>query len=1002
MGVMNSKPYIVFILLLLLITPVSYGQEKTVAGTVTDQDNLPLPGVNVLVEGTTSGTQTDFDGNYSISASEGQTLVFSYLGQRTVDIAVGASNTLNVQMEEDASQLDEVIVVGYGSQSKRTVTDNIATISSDQLNDIPTPSLQSALTGKAAGVRITQINGKVEGGIKVRVRGVSTISSSQEPLYVIDGIPITNADESTNDSPINPLVSINPNDIESIQILKDASSAAIYGARGTNGVVLITTKSGKDGKTKVSLNTSYGWSQATNKRDWLNASQYKELFLESGLNGGLTEEDIQDQFDFYANGQNNVDTDWQDLALVDGSVQDLGVSASGGNAKTRFFLSTGYNKTDGIVRGNTLERYSLRANIDHDISDKFKTGVNASISKTKIDRISNDNAFATPLQAIAQSPLTPAYLEDGVTPNNETTEYYNFLTEQFNGNFQVNIWRVIANTFLQYQIIPSLNFRTEVGYDLTSQVSDRFSGSLTESASVGGQGTADAVNTEKYVLTNYFSYNKTFGETVNLDGTLGMSFEESRRRAQTVTGQGFPSDDLQTVVSAAEITAGGSSRTAFNFLSYFGRATLSIADKYLLKGSIRYDGSSRFGVDNRYGIFPAASAGWIVSEEEFLAESSTLSLLKLRGSWGITGNAGIDNFASLGLFQGSSYRQVAGLAPTQLANPEIKWERTTQVDAGIDFGFLNNKITGEVDYYVKTTKDLLLDEPIPGTTGFATLTRNVGELENKGFEFVLSTKNITTEDLQWSTSLNLSTLDNTINSLPGGDIITGQNIVREGETLSSFYVVEYAGADPDNGDALFVLNTENEDGSLNKETTNSFGEAQRVIAGSPFPDFIAGFTNTLNYRDFDFSFTFQGEWGASIYNDGGRFQSGNARFFDNQTVDQLRRWQEPGDITDIPQARLFSTNGQQASTRYLEESDFIRLRNLTLGYTLPTKTTKKFFVERLRIYFSGFNMLTFTDYNGYDPESTADINGNSDIEVGIDFYSAPAAQTYTIGLNIDF
>lgn len=999
---MNSKPYIAFILLLLLIAPVSYGQEKTVTGTVTDQDNLPLPGVNVLVQGTTNGTQTDFDGNYSISASEDQTLVFSYLGQRTVEIAVGVSNTLNVQMEEDASQLDEVIVVGYGSQSKRTVTDNIATISSDQINEIPTPSLQSALTGKAAGVRITQINGKVEGGIKVRVRGVSTISSSQEPLYVIDGVPITNADESTNDSPINPLVSINPNDIESIQILKDASSAAIYGARGTNGVVLITTKSGKDGKTKVSLNTSYGWSQETNKRDWLNTSQYRELFLESGLNGGLTEEELQDQFDFYANGQNNVDTDWQDLALVDGSVQDLGVSASGGNAKTRFFLSTGYNKTDGIVRGNTLERYSLRANIDHDISDKFKTGVNASISKTKIDRISNDNAFATPLQAIAQTPLTPAYLEDGVTPNNETTEYYNFLTEQFNGNFQVNIWRVIANTFLQYQIIPSLNFRTEVGYDLTSQVSERFSGSLTESASVGGQGTADAVNTEKYVLSNYFSYNKTFGETVNLDATLGMSFEESRRRAQTVTGQGFPSDDLQTVDSAAEITAGGSSRTAFNFLSYFGRANLSIADKYLLKGSIRYDGSSRFGVDNRYGIFPAASAGWIVSEEEFLAESSTLSLLKLRGSWGITGNAGIDNFASLGLFQGSSYRQVAGLAPTQLANPEIKWERTTQVDAGIDFGFLDNKITGEVDYYVKTTKDLLLDEPIPGTTGFATLTRNVGELENKGFEFVLNTKNITTEDLQWSTSLNLSTLDNTVNSLPGGDIISGQNIVREGETLSSFYVVEYAGADPNNGDALFVLNTENEDGSLNKETTNSFGEAQRVIAGSPFPDFIAGFTNTLNYRDFDFSFTFQGEWGASIYNDGGRFQSGNARFFDNQTVDQLRRWQQPGDITDIPQARLFSTNGQQASTRYLDESDFIRLRNLTLGYTLPTKTTQKFFVERLRIYFSGFNMLTFTDYNGYDPESTADINGNSDIQVGIDFYSAPAAKTYTIGLNIDF
>lgn len=999
---MKSKLLILLTLTMLIIAQVSYGQDKTITGTVTDQNDLPLPGVNVLVKGTTNGTQTDFDGNYQIEGSEGVTLVFSYLGQKTLEREVGESNKLDVQMEEDTAQLDEVIVVGYGSQSKRKVTDNIATITSDQINEIPTPNLQSALTGKAAGVRITQINGKVEGGIKVRVRGVSTISSSQEPLYVVDGVPITNADESTNDSPINPLVSLNPNDIESIQILKDASSAAIYGARGTNGVVLITTKSGKDGKTKVSLNTSYGWSQATNKRDWLNAAQYRELFLESGLNGGLTEEDIQSQFESYANGQGSVDTDWQELALVDGSVQELGVSASGGNAKTRFFTSTGYNKTEGIVRGNTLERYSLRINVDHDISEKFKTGVNVTISKSKIDRISNDNAFATPLQAIAQTPLSPAYLEDGITPNNETTEYYNFLTEQFNGNFQVNIWRVIANTFLQYQIVPSLNFRTEVGYDLTSQVSERFSGSLTESASVGGEGSADAVNTEKYVLSNYFSYTKTFNDLFDLDATLGMSFEESRRRAQSVTGQGFPSDDLQTVDSAAEITAGGSSRTAFNFLSYFGRANISIADKYLLKGSIRYDGSSRFGIDNRYGIFPAASVGWIVSEEEFLEDSSTLSLLKLRGSWGITGNAGIDNFASLGLFQGSSYRQVSGLAPTQLGNPEIKWERTTQVDAGIDFGFLNNRITGEIDYYVKTTKDLLLDEPIPGTTGFAVLTRNVGELENKGFEFVLNTKNIVTEDIQWNTSLNLSTLTNTVKSLPGGDIVAGQNIVREGETLSSFYMVEFAGVDVDTGDALFVLNTENSNGTLNKDTTNSFAEAQRVITGSPFPDFTAGLTNTLNYKNLDFSFTFQGEWGASIYNDGGRFQSGNARFFDNQSVDQLRRWQQPGDITDVPQARLFSTNGQQATTRYLDESDFIRLRNLTLGYTLPQKTTRKFFVERLRIYFSGINMLTFTDYKGYDPESTADFFGDSNVQVGIDFYSAPPAKTYTLGLNIDF
>lgn len=990
-------------MLFLLGISLAYAQEKTVSGTITDQSNVPLPGVNVVIKGTVQGTQSDFDGNYSIQVAEGQTLVFSYLGQRTVERTVGSSNTVNIQMQEDASQLDEVIVVGYGSQSKRKVTDNIATVSAAQINEIPTPGLQSALSGKVAGVRVTQINGKVEGGIKVRVRGVATVSSSQEPLYVVDGVPISNDDESINNSPINPLISLNPNDVESIQILKDASSAAIYGARGTNGVVLITTKQGKEGKTSVSINSSYGWSSATNKRDWLNADQYRELFLEAGANSGVSEQDIQGQFDFYSNGQTGVDTDWQDLALLDGSIEDFGVSISGGDAKTRFFLSTGYNKTKGIVRGNILERYSLRSNISHNISNKFRTGINASISKSKIDRISNDNAFATPLQAVAQNPLSPAYLEDGIIPNNDTTEYYNFLIEQFNGSFQTNIWRVIANTYLQYQIIPELNFRTEVGYDLTSQVAERFSGSLTESASIGGLGTVNSVQTEKYILTNYFTYNQLFGEKFDVEATAGMSFEDSVRRLQGTQGQGFPSDDLVTINSASEIISGNSSRTQFNFLSYFGRATLTIDNKYLLKGSLRYDGSSRFGSDNRFGIFPAASAGWILSEEDFLSESETLSLLKLRASWGITGNADIGNFASLSLFQGSPYDQRAALAPTQLGNPELKWERTTQVDVGIDYGFFNNRISGEIDYYVKTTNDLLLNEPIPATSGFLNITRNVGELQNKGFEFILNTKNIVTEDLQWSTSINLSTLDNEVKSLPGGDIIVGRNIVRKGETVSSFYMVEYAGVDSETGDALFVLNTENGDGTLNKGTTNNFNAAQRIVAGSPYPDFIAGLSSNLNYKGIDFSFTFQGEWGASIYNDAGRFESGNARFFDNQTADQLNRWQQPGDITNVPQARLGVTNGQQASTRYLDETDFIRLRNLTLGYTIPKDITQRFHMDKLRIYFSGFNLLTFTDFDGYDPESSADFNAAANnIQVGEVFYSAPAAKTYTLGVNINF
>jgi len=1003
---MGIKNYL--IVGLFFISSLLVAQEKDVSGSVTDENGLPLIGVNIIVKNTSRGTQTDFDGNYSISANAGEILVFSFVGFSASERTVGESSTINVTMQT-SENLDEIVVVGYGTQSKRNITDNIVSISSEDINEIPIPSLQGALTGKAAGVQITQINGKVEGGVKMRIRGVSTISSSQEPLYVIDGMPLINDNESVSEAPINPLISLNPNDIASIEILKDASSAAIYGARGTNGVVLITTKSGKSGKTKVSVSTSSGWSSPTNKLDWLNSAQYIELLSEANANSYGPEDTYLTEeggfFDFVSNGKDwrnlEVDTDWQDYALVDGSVQDHSLSVSGGDEKTTFFVSAGYNRTEAIVRGNDLERYSFRSNLDHKISEKFRIGLNSGITKSKISRIGTDNSFSTPLQAVAQTPLSPAYLDGGVVPNNETTIYYNFLMQEYNGNWDANIFRVLLNTYAQYQIIPQLSFRTEFGYDNNNQTEEYFAGSLTESASTNGYADANSVKSDKYNISNYFTYNATYNEDYDVEVVAGMSFEESSRKRQYVAGTGYPSDDLQTVESASDITAGLSSSTRYNFLSYFGRATVSFLDKYLLKGSLRYDGSSRFGIDNRYGFFPAASAGWIISEEDFLSNASAVSLLKLRGSWGITGNAGIGNFASLALFGGSSYNKTAGLKFNQLANPDLKWERTEQFDIGLDYGFANNRISGEIDYYVKTTNDLLLYQPIPGTTGTPGLLKNVGALSNTGFEFVLNTTNVRNDDLTWKTSLNLSTLKNEVKDLPGGDIVAGRNIVREGETISSFYVVEYAGVDPDNGDALFYTNTLNEDGTRDRSTTNDYAQAERVIKGSPYPEFMAGFTSNLNAFNFDFSFTFQGEFGASLYNEGGKFQSGNMRYEDNQTVDQLDRWQNPGDITNVPQARLYTTNGQQASTRYLEEADFVRLRNITLGYTIPSNVTTKFHVDRLRVYLTGLNLLTFTDYSGYDPESTYDNNGDSNIQRGITFYSAPPAKTFTVGLNID-
>ncbi|WP_326937619.1 SusC/RagA family TonB-linked outer membrane protein [Flavobacterium sp. PL11] len=993
--------------LLVLFVQLTFAQESKFSGKVTDSGGVPIPGANIIVKGTTISAQTGFDGDFTINATKGQIIIVSFIGMKTVEFAV--SSSMVIKLTDASNELENVIVVGFGTQSKKKLTDNIARVTSKDISQIPVSNMQNALVGKLAGVQITQINGKVEGGVKMRIRGVSSISSSQEPLYVLDGMPLINDNESGSAAPINPLISLNPNDIESVEVLKDASSAAIYGARGTNGVVLITTKQGKSGKTKISLNTSGGWSEATHKVNWLNAAQYVELFTEASANrygaDDLWLTEPGGVFDGYANGKDwrkgEVDTDWQSLALVKGSVQDHSFSISGGDNKTLFFLSGGYHNTAGIVRGNSMDRYSYRGNLDHKVSDKLRVGLNTSLSKTNITRIGSDNSFTTPLQAVAQTPLSPAYLDDGVTPNNDTPLYYNFLTQQFNGNWDSNIFRTLMNSYLEYKILPELSFRTELGYDNNNQTEEYFAGSLTESASTNGYADANAIQSDKYSINNYFNYNKTFKEDYDLDFVAGMSFEESSRKRQYVAGTGFPSDDLQTVESASEITAGSSSRTKYNFLSYFSRATFSIMDRYLFKASLRYDGSSRFGASNRYGVFPAASVGWIVSEENFLKDNETLSLLKIRGSFGVTGNAGIGNFASLGLFNGSSYNKQSAINPSQLANQDLKWEKTNQVDIGIDFGFLNNRVSGEVDYYVKKTNDLLLNEPLPGTSGWRSLTRNVGSLTNKGLEFVLNTTNIKTANASWKTSMNIATLDNKVTDLPGGEIVSGQNIVRVGETISSFYVVEYAGVDAANGNALFFKNSLKADGSLDRTTTKNYSEAQRTIAGSPYPTLMAGMSNTIAFFNFDFSFTFQGEWGASIYNEAGKFQSSNGRYKDNQTIDQLNRWQKAGDITNVPQARWGRSNGEQSSTRYLEKTDFVRLRNLSLGYTLPKTITQKFSIDKIRLYMTGVNLLTFTNYKGYDPESSYDNNGDSNIQKGIAFYSAPPAKTLIIGLNID-
>lgn len=1003
-------------LLLILIMSISWvqAQEKTVTGNITDQDNVPLPGVNIVVKETTRGTQSDFDGNYAINASEGEVLIFSYLGQTTIERVVGSSSIINVQMQEDASQLEEVVVVGFGTQSKRLLTDNVAKIDSDQIGGISTPALQNALVAKAPGVQITQINGKLEGGVKVIIRGLSSVSASQEPLYVIDGIEMNNNNISSIQSNLNPLLAINPNDIESIDILKDASATAIFGAKGTNGVVLITTKRGKEGKSTISVDLSTSFGQPTNKRDWLNSDQYIELLQESAFNSPAFDFTTQAEADEWVDVRlqryqgdqdyRNIDTDWQEEAFQNSFVRDANISFAGGTEKTKSFLSASYNNSDGIIRGNSLERISMRANIDHDINDWLDVGFNLGYTSTVIDRISGDNSFTTPLQAIAQVPTAPVFLSDGEL--NGSTLYANFLLQDKHSFRLTKRRRLLSKFFAELKLLESLKFKSEIGYDYLNQTVDRNTGRLAPFQSTNGQSFASDNGTEIISTNNYLTFNKLFGEHSNLDFVLGTNYTRFKNRASSVTGDGFPTDNFKSVSSAATISDGTGTFTNWAQISYFARATYDYKNRYILKASIRQDGSSRFGENNRFGYFPSGSLGWIISEENFLKESNTLSLLKFRASWGINGNTPIANFPSLGLYGGTNYNGQSGLEFTQGENPDLKWEETEQTNFGLDFGFANNRISGEIDYYVKKTKDLLFFTRVPFEAQLpsAQVLQNIGNLENSGFEFVLNTTNIQTEDFTWKTSINFATNKNEITSLPNAeDQITGRNILREGEPINSFYMVEYAGVNAQTGDAEYVLNTENTDGTLNKGVTNDFSQAERVVVGNPNPDIIGGFSSTLNYKTIDFSFTFQGQWGAQLYNNAGQYQeTGFGNGLDNQ--DEYiynNRWQNPGDITDVPQARLFVNNGHSPSSRYLQDTDFVRLRNLTLGYSLPTPALDRLGMSRVRIYVSGLNLLTFTNYRGYDPESSND-DANTNTNVGNTFYSAPPAKVYTMGINLSF
>jgi len=1004
----------------LLMWVTMYAQNRTVSGKITDaKDSSPLSGVTVKAKGQTNVVLSQQDGSFTITISTGtNSLEFSYVGY--ADLEVPVSDNMNIRMSASERNLSEVVVVGYGRAVKRNLTGSISKVGSKEVENFPEPSFETAIQGKAAGVVVESGSGKLGQGIKIRIRGTSSISANSQPLYVIDGLPVISTSQSdiTND-PTNPLADINPNDIESIEVLKDASASAIYGARAANGVVLITTKKGRNNqKTTFELNTYYGISNPARTRKFVDAKQYVNLIelaavsdgtydFNNGISGYATLDDaisdykswyetnVLDNFSLGTDWHNaEVNTDWQDILYKDNApTKNIDLSATGGNEKTRFYVSGFYTDQQAIVINNRFYRYGGRMNLEHQATSNLSFGINMSVNRSQLNRVTNDNSFSTPGQLVAQLPISPVYDPQTGKLNGNTLYANGLFDAQFNSDKQ-STWRTIGNAFANLTIIPSLSFRSEFGADILNLYQEAFQGKQTQDGAGIGKANVIISQAVNFNTNNYFTYDHQFNNNNKLNAVLGMSYLQNDSRGASANGENVPSDAIKNLSGTTLITFANSTNNRYTFLSYFLRGNYSIADKYLFSGSIRTDASSRFGPNNRYGWFPAVSAGWVLSEEKFMKDIPFFNFLKLRASWGLTGNAEIGESNFLALYGVSNYPDLPGYVPVSLGNSDLKWEKTAQTDIGLEFAVLNSRLSGEIDVYQKKTSDLLLNVNVPATTSYQSYLKNLGNMDNKGIEVTLNSKNIDGA-FKWTTSLNFAYNKNKVGDIGGQIIEAGFDLTQraiEGQPIGVFYDRKFVGVDPQTGDALY----QGEDG----KPTSDYNSAARVVLGKSNPDWTGGFTNTFSYKGFDFNIFFIFQTGNDIYNSGGAYMSdGFYNGLDNQTTDILNAWKNPSDITNVPRIGYFYGSGYQTSSRWLYDGNYIRLRNATLGYNLPKSLMQRIKITSARIYVSGTNLWTSTKYPG-DPEVNTQTLGN--IGGGQDFYTISQPKTITFGLNVRF
>ncbi len=992
-------------------------KQQNIQGSVYNNKKDPMPGATIKVKGKQISTQTDNSGSFSIEAVDGDILIITYTGYSQKQVTISGNERIIIEMNPLIAAMEEVVVVGYGKVRKSDLTGSIATVSEADIKANPVLDIGRAMQGRASGVLVTQNSASPGSSATIRIRGTGSINAGNDPLYVVDGFP-------TDD-----ISSVNPADIESMEILKDASSTAIYGSRGSNGVIIVTTKRGKSGQNIITFESYYGIQSIRRKIPLLNSKQYAEFINEARINGGG---------EAYFDGSSNErplptslgsGVDWQDEILRDAPIQQYQIMMSGGESKTKYSISGNIYRQNGIILNSDFNRYSLRANFDREISKFVDVGLSiaGTVTKSNAARTETDGGSGSGVTnaAINYAPTFTIYNEDGTYYRNQgplngglvdnPVGLANEITNEFNSN------RILTNLFASVKLLKDLSFKSSLGIDIRDTKANYYA---TREIGLGfgsnGMATVTAGNRAEWLNENTLTYEKLFNEIHKLTALVGFTNQGYKIETVQADAMNFNDDfaKYNNLGSGGTLLSPHSSAGEWTLMSYLARINYGFSNRYLVTLTARSDGSSRFGPNKKYGFFPSGAVAWRLINESFMENQLVFSDFKIRASYGLTGNQSIGDYRYLSSI--SSVRQPFGGAnpvlriggiPSGISNLDLGWEKNTQTDIGVDFSILNDKLQFTADYYIKITSDLLFNVNIPQTTGYSTSLRNIGKMKNKGLEFGVNSRNISKDSFKWSTSLNISFNKNKVLTLDGrnkvftggasGHLVVSNTVLMEvGEPIGNFY--------GRNVDGIFQNQSEIDASSqpnakpgdfryVDINNDNTITDVDRTVIGNGNPDFFGGISNTLSYRNFDLYLFFQGSYGNDILNFG-RFDLYNLNGNNNQSADVLNRWTPTNPSKDLPRAN--STGGQRIlSDFHIENGSYLRLKNISFGYNLPKSFLQTISLKQVKVYVSAQNLWTVTSYKGYDPEISR--FGTSSVSQGMDYGGYPAAKTIMFGLNIN-